>query len=97
MVDMTALLSPLVVALSNSLDPAPQPEDVKAGYPALFLFLGLLAVILLLGWSLIRHLRRADDNRRTGVFGDAPEAVEPEATTPGTAGRSDAEIGRAHV
>ena len=33
----------------------------------------------LLGWSLTRHLRRADDNRRAGVFGDAPEQPDDEA------------------
>lgn len=66
-----SLLAPLVIAFA---DPTPQPEDVKAGYPALFLFLGLLVVVGLLGWSLTRHLRRVETNRRAGLFDDEPGA-----------------------
>lgn len=74
------LITPLLTVLSD-LDPVPKPADVKAGYPALFLFLGLLAVVGLLGWSLSRHLRTADHNRRAGLFGDQPEADEASAAT----------------
>jgi len=77
---MASLLAPLVLVL-NDLDPSPAPEDVKAGWIGFGLFLILLVVIGLLGWSLKRHLRQVETNRRTGVFGDAPEVPADAGTT----------------
>jgi predicted permease len=79
---VTTAVVPFLLVL-NDLDPTPEDEDVKAGFPALFLFLGLLAVVGLLGWSLVRHLRRAETNQRSGMFGDVPQqdqAADTETT-----------------
>ena len=49
-------------------DQSPEPEDVKAGWVAFGLFVvGVIAVVLL-GLSLVRHLRTADRAQADGVF-----------------------------
>lgn len=73
---MHTLLVPLVTLL-NDLDPTPVDKDIKAGFPALFIFLGMFVVILLLGWSLTRHLRRTESNRQAGIYpGSPPETAD---------------------
>jgi len=49
---MWTVLLPLV-------ENTPDPEDVKAGWVALVLFLLLAAAVAGLGLSLVKHLRRA--------------------------------------
>lgn len=62
----------LVAHLVSLADPVPADEDVKAGWGAFALFIGLAITVALLGWSLVRHLRKARTNRDAGVFGDEP-------------------------
>lgn len=66
--DLLALLP-----LSAPVDEAPEPEEVKAGWTAFGIFGLLVLAVALLGWGLTKQLRRADDNRRQGLFGDVPE------------------------
>ncbi|MCY7396462.1 MAG: hypothetical protein LH468_09990 [Nocardioides sp.] len=76
---MLTLLVPLATFLGN-LDPTPKDEDIKAGYPALFLFLGMLVIIGLLGVSMARHLKKSEANRRAGIFpGSPPDSAERDA------------------
>lgn len=72
---MHPLLVPFVTFLST-LDPTPQDEDIKAGFPALFIFLGMLVLIGLLGFSLSRHLRQSETNRRAGLYPGSPPEVD---------------------
>lgn len=66
-----ALLIPDVLAgLVFLADEAPAAEDVKAGWGAFAIFLLLGVAVALLGWSLTRHLRKAQANAEAGVFGD---------------------------
>lgn len=53
-------------------DPAqiPEPEDVKAGWTALVIWLTMAVVVGLLGWSMIRRLKRSLQSRDAGVYGD---------------------------
>lgn len=70
-----ALLIPDVLAALVSLaDEAPAAEDVKAGWGAFAIFLLLGVAVALLGWSLTRHLRKAQANAEAGVFGDDDKA-----------------------
>jgi hypothetical protein len=50
-------------------DQVPEDKDVKAGWGAFFIFLGLALAVALLGWSLVRQLRRTKANADAGVFG----------------------------
>ena len=64
---MNALLF-LVPLLAAGADKVPAPNDVKAGWGAFALFIGLAVAVALLGWSLTRHLRTARDNAEAGAF-----------------------------
>lgn len=68
----------LVASLVSFADPVPADEDVKAGWGAFALFLGLGVTVALLGWSMVRHLGKARTNRDAGAFGDEPRPEDPQ-------------------
>jgi hypothetical protein len=70
---MNALADSFVLLL---IEEGPKPEDVKAGWTAFAVFIGLIVAVALLGWSLSRQLRKAQNARDAGVYGDEP--VHPE-------------------
>jgi hypothetical protein len=73
----------VVSALVSLVDDVPEPEDVKAGWTAFALFIGGLVAVGLLGWSLVRQLRKVENARKRGVYGDEPEDAEaPAEETP---------------
>ena len=68
---MNPLILPLdlwVSVLALAADKVPAPEDVKAGWLALGVFVALAVAVALLGVSLTRHLRKARDNADHGAF-----------------------------
>ena len=73
------MIDALLVLVS---DMAPEPEDVKAGWTAFALFIGGLVAVGLLGWSLVKQLRKVEDARKRGVYGDEPEVEETSEETP---------------
>jgi hypothetical protein len=52
------------------VDPTPADRDVKAGWPAFWLFIGLAVAVGLLCWSMSRHLKKVRLNAEAGTFGD---------------------------
>jgi len=73
MIDL--LLQPLVLDaafLADVVRVAPEPEDVKAGPVALVIFLLGIVAVALLGWSLVKQLRKAQAAKDAGVYGDEP-------------------------
>jgi hypothetical protein len=62
---MTAFLVQLMVLV----DETPEPEDVKAGWGALPLFLLLIGAVVFLGFSLTKQLRKAQAAEDAGVYG----------------------------
>jgi hypothetical protein len=79
------LLAPLLPLSDGAGRPSPEPEDVKAGWTALLLWLGMAIAVALLGWSLVRQLRKTNAARDAGVFGDRTDD-----STDGPAGPRDA-------
>jgi hypothetical protein len=78
------LLAQLVPELVRVVDEAPEPEDVKAGWTAFVVFLLLIGAVAFLGFSLTKHLRRAQAAEEAGLYGsdeDAPDAGTPEGET----------------
>lgn len=70
---MTAFLVQLVLLSMQVIDETPEPEDVKAGWTAFAVFLLLIGAVVLLGFSLTKHLRRAQAAEEAGLYGsDAP-------------------------
>lgn len=74
MLSMTTVLT--LLPLAEELVEGPEPEDVKAGWLALAIFLGLVAALVLLAFSLVKQLRKAQAAKDAGVYGDEP--VSPE-------------------
>ena len=75
LVDTTDLAVQLVSQVGHLLatDQAPEDEDVKAGWTAFAIFIGLIVAVALLGWALTKQLKRAERNRRSGAFGPVDE------------------------
>jgi hypothetical protein len=73
---MTAFLAELVLVLAV-VDETPKPEDVKAGWTAFALFGLLIGAVVLLGFSLTKHLRRAQAAEEAGLYGSDEPAKEP--------------------
>ena len=76
---LTLALLPLLDSGAAS-DPVPAPEDVKAGWTALLIFVGLGLAVVFLAFSLVKQLRKAQAARDAGVYGDPPVAPDEEAT-----------------
>jgi hypothetical protein len=73
---LTTALASALVPFSDGLIEGPEPEDVKAGYVALFVFLGLTVAVVLLAFSLVKQLRKAQAAKDAGVYGDEPVAPD---------------------
>jgi hypothetical protein len=88
-------LSTLAV-LADGVVEGPEPEDVKAGWGAFGIFLLLVAAVVLLSFSLVKQLRKAQSAKDAGVYGDDPAEADapddpgspagPRDVTPGTPG-----------
>lgn len=73
----------LVLRLAEGLpEEGPAPEDVKAGWLAFGIFLALAAAVALLGFSLVKQLRKAQAAKDAGVYGDEPVDTTPTASRP---------------
>lgn len=75
----TALLSHTLLLLTDAIrvaeEKGPDAEDVKAGWAAFGIFIALALAVAFLGFSLVKHLRKAEANQKAGAFGDEP--VDP--------------------
>ena len=61
-------------------DQVPDPSDVKAGWVAFGVFIGLCLAVTFLGFSLTKHLRKARDNAERGVFDPSDEKPRSSAS-----------------
>lgn len=61
-------------------DPIPDDEEVKAGWTAFAVFIGLIISVAVLGYFLTKQLKRTEANRKAGAFGP----VEDDDTPPET-------------
>jgi hypothetical protein len=76
-------MNPLIFLLplvAVGADKVPAADDVKAGWGAFALFIGLAIAVALLGWSLTRHLRKASDNAARGAFDPSDPPRRPRAS-----------------
>ena len=85
---MLDLFDPLTVSsllqLSDSSSTRQiEPEDVKAGYTALLLWLAMAVAVGLLGWSLVRQLRKTQAAKEAGVYGEDRPITKGPASSAG--------------
>lgn len=68
---------------------APPDDEVTAGWLGFSVFAGLIIAVAVLGFFLVRQLKRVDRAKAEGVFGDAPESdTEDAAGSASSAGRA---------
>ena len=60
----------------RAADQTPKDEDVKAGWTAFVLFLLLIGAVVVLAFSLVKQLRKAQAAKDAGVYGDVVEPAE---------------------
>ena len=54
-------------------DPTPKDTDVVAGPLAFAIWIFLILAVVVLGFSLVKQLRKAQAAKDAGVYGDDPE------------------------
>ncbi len=74
-----ALAAQAVQLFTERLDEVPVDKDVKAGWTALLIFLLLIGAVVVLGFSLVKQLRKTEANRKAGVFGPVDDAADTAA------------------
>jgi hypothetical protein len=63
------MLDLLIILLD---DPTPKPTDVKAGPLGFALWIFLILAVVVLAFSLVKQLRKAQAAKDAGVYGDEP-------------------------
>ena len=69
---------PLVISF---VDEVPKDEDVKAGWLAFAIFIGLILAVAFLGFSLVKQLRKADAAEEAGLY-DPSDKKKPTTQYP---------------
>ena len=86
------MLHLLIIALVN--DPTPEDTEVKAGPLGFAVWIFMIIAVVIIAFSLVKQLRKAQAAKDAGVYGDEPvqRSEEPDASTadaPGTPGGSN--------
>jgi hypothetical protein len=76
---VAAVLFPLTELVVRAADQTPKDEDVKAGWTALVLFLLLIAAVVVLAFSLVKQLRKAQAAEDAGVYGSDAEPTDSDS------------------
>lgn len=63
------MLDLLIVLLD---DPTPKPTEVKAGPLGFALWIFMIIAVVIIGFSLVKQLRKAQAAKDAGVYGDEP-------------------------
>ena len=53
-------------------DPTPEPTEVKAGPLGFAMWIFLIVAVVVLAFSLVKQLRKAQAAKDAGVYGDEP-------------------------
>lgn len=92
--DMDVLIVHSLTLLSILAEEGPEPEDVKAGWTAFAIWIGLGLAVVVLGFSLAKQMRKVQAAKDAGRYGDEPiadeQAEQDEQSEPGEQGPDDA-------
>ena len=64
-------------------DQVPEDNDVKAGWLAFAIFIGLILAVAFLGWSLVKQLRKVDAAEEAGLYDPSDKQAAPRPTVEG--------------
>ncbi len=62
-------------------DPTPEPTEVKAGPLGFAMWIFLIVAVVVLAFSLVKQLRKAQAAKDAGVYGDEPVTRDDESAT----------------
>jgi hypothetical protein len=79
---VAVVLSTVAELIAWATDKTPKDEDVKAGWTAFVLFLLLIAAVVVLAFSLVKQLRKAQEAKDAGVYGDEPTSSDDAGAEP---------------
>lgn len=85
----TAIQTVALVLASGTSEPAPEADDVTAGTWGLVVFLLLVAATVVLMRSFLKQMRKTEQARREGVFGDVEPDPPPDDDADHAEGRAD--------
>ena len=76
------MLDLLIILLE---DPTPEPTEVKAGPLGFAVWIFMILAVIVLGFSLVKQLRKAQAAKDAGLYGDEPvERTDSEPAQPTT-------------
>ncbi|GAA4091129.1 hypothetical protein ACFFOS_25635 [Nocardioides kongjuensis] len=76
---MHAVVATVVSAVAAKDKPVDQDTNIVAGWTAFWIFLLLIAAVVVIGFALTRSLRTAARAKDAGVYGDEPVDDAPES------------------
>jgi hypothetical protein len=76
---VAAVLYPLADLVVQATDKTPKDEDVKAGGWGALIFVLLILAVVVLAFSFVKQLRKAQAAKDAGVYGD--DVVEKDGAT----------------
>lgn len=65
-------------------DTTPDPTEVKAGPLGFAVWIFMILAVVVIGFSLVKQLRKAQAAKDAGVYGDEPVTRDDTADTPTT-------------
>ena len=74
------MLDLLIILLD---DPTPKPTEVKAGPLGFAMWIFMIIAVVVIGFSLVKQLRKAQAAKDAGVYGDEPVTPEQKADSEG--------------
>jgi flagellar biosynthesis/type III secretory pathway M-ring protein FliF/YscJ len=80
------MLDLLIIALVD--DPTPKDTEVKAGPLGFAVWIFMIIAVVIIAFSLVKQLRKAQAAKDAGVYGDEPVQRAEEPETPGAPGGS---------
>jgi type III secretory pathway component EscV len=69
-------------------DPTPEPTQVKAGPLGFAIWIFMILAVVVIAFSLVKQLRKAQAAKDAGVYGDEPVHRTDETDAPGSSGSS---------
>lgn len=89
------MLDQLIIVLAT--DPVPDDTEVKAGPLGFAVWIFMILAVVVLAFSLVKQLRKAEAAKNAGLYGDEPILSEADLDARAEAAAADAGAGQADV
>lgn len=89
------MLDQLIIVLAT--DPVPDDTEVKAGPLGFAIWIFMILAVVVLAFSLVKQLRKAEAAKNAGLYGDEPILSEADLDARAEAAATDAGAGQADV